>query len=230
MSAILVLLLLITLCLLIAGLVVPQKLASRINKSNSKNLTRKHFGLGFGLMFIALFILVGVTAPPQTKTVQFNTVNRTNKDQPQAKVETKTVTQSKDVPFENSTVQDSTLAKGITKVTTQGIVGVETLKYKDTYTDGKLTSHNLVSDDVTTKPVTQVTSVGTYVAPTPTPATTTPTPAPSTTTSCTPLTNGGNCYEPGEYCRNSDHGASGVAGDGKSITCLDNNGWRWEPS
>ena len=47
---------------------------------------------------------------------------------------------------------------------------------------------------------------------------------------CTPLTNGGNCYEPGEYCRNSDHGASGIAGDGKSITCAYNNGWRWEPN
>ena len=48
--------------------------------------------------------------------------------------------------------------------------------------------------------------------------------------SCYPLTNGGNCYEPGEFCRASDHGASGVAGDGEAITCEDNNGWRWEPS
>ena len=44
-----------------------------------------------------------------------------------------------------------------------------------------------------------------------------------------PPTNSGNCYEPGEYCRNSDHGASGVAGDGEKIICEDNNGWRWEP-
>jgi hypothetical protein len=47
--------------------------------------------------------------------------------------------------------------------------------------------------------------------------------------SCSPLTNGGNCYEPGEYCRTSDRGTSGVAGDGEKITCEDNNGWRWEP-
>ena len=55
--------------------------------------------------------------------------------------------------------------------------------------------------------------------------------APSTSAapSCYPLTNGGNCYEPGEYCRNSDHGVSGVAGDGERIVCADNNGWRWEP-
>ncbi len=49
------------------------------------------------------------------------------------------------------------------------------------------------------------------------------------TSSCHPLTNNGKCYEPGEFCRNSDHGATGVAGDGKTIVCEFNNGWRWEP-
>jgi hypothetical protein len=67
-----------------------------------------------------------------------------------------------------------------------------------------------------------------YVPPTHTAA---PAAAPTTQVaapSCYPLTSGGNCYEPGEYCRTSDHGATGVAGDGKSITCKDVNGWRWE--
>lgn len=57
-------------------------------------------------------------------------------------------------------------------------------------------------------------------------------PPPHTSTaaaSCHPLTNSGNCYEPGEYCRNADHGVVGLAGDGKTIKCEDNNGWRWEP-
>jgi hypothetical protein len=51
-----------------------------------------------------------------------------------------------------------------------------------------------------------------------------------TPTACYPKTDSGNCYEPGEYCRDDDHGTSGVAGDGEAITCEDNNGWRWEPS
>ncbi|WP_156749841.1 hypothetical protein [Mycobacterium sp. E1747] len=55
-----------------------------------------------------------------------------------------------------------------------------------------------------------------------------PAPPPSPT-NCTPLTNGGNCYEPGEFCRKGDHGASGIAGDGKQIVCVNNDGWRWEP-
>jgi hypothetical protein len=50
-----------------------------------------------------------------------------------------------------------------------------------------------------------------------------------TSSQCHPLTNAGNCYEPGEFCRDSDHWVIGVAGDGERIQCLDNNGWRWEP-
>ena len=70
-------------------------------------------------------------------------------------------------------------------------------------------------------------------APPPSPArTTSRVSAPSTTSApagCYPLTNGGKCYEPGEFCRESDHGMVGLAGDGKTIKCEDNNGWRWEP-
>jgi hypothetical protein len=62
------------------------------------------------------------------------------------------------------------------------------------------------------------------------PSTTAPAAAPSTPSGCYPLSNEGTCYEPGEYCRKSDHGASGVAGDGKRIVCEDNDGWRWEPA
>jgi len=47
--------------------------------------------------------------------------------------------------------------------------------------------------------------------------------------SCHPLSNEGTCYEPGEFCRHSDEGATGVAGDGEAIKCEDNDGWRWEP-
>ena len=30
-------------------------------------------------------------------------------------------------------------------------------------------------------------------------------------------------------CKGPCRAASGVAGDGKSITCENNDGWRWEP-
>jgi hypothetical protein len=47
---------------------------------------------------------------------------------------------------------------------------------------------------------------------------------------CYPISDEGTCYEPGEYCRDDDHGMTGVAGDGETIICEDNDGWRWEPS
>jgi cardiolipin synthase len=56
-----------------------------------------------------------------------------------------------------------------------------------------------------------------------------PTPSP-TPTGCYPRASSGNCYEPGEYCSDADHGMTGVAGDGEAIVCENNNGWRWEPN
>jgi hypothetical protein len=72
--------------------------------------------------------------------------------------------------------------------------------------------------------------------PTPTQAPPTPVPAPAAATApptpagCYPLTNAGNCYEPGEFCRSADHGRTGVAGNGEAIVCRYNDGWRWEPA
>ena len=56
-----------------------------------------------------------------------------------------------------------------------------------------------------------------------------PAPPPTTAASCYPLSDEGSCYEPGEFCRDSDHGMTGVAGDGEKIICEDNDGWRWDP-
>jgi hypothetical protein len=46
--------------------------------------------------------------------------------------------------------------------------------------------------------------------------------------SCHPTTTSGHCYLPGEYCRKSDKGKSGVAGNGTKITCKKyKSGYRW---
>jgi len=49
---------------------------------------------------------------------------------------------------------------------------------------------------------------------------------------CHPKTASGSCYEPGEFCRDSDHGVVGVAGNGEAIKCEDTGSgtvWHWEP-
>jgi hypothetical protein len=47
---------------------------------------------------------------------------------------------------------------------------------------------------------------------------------------CYPTASTGNCYEPGEYCPTADAGMTGVAGDGKTITCvLESGRYHWHP-
>ncbi len=63
--------------------------------------------------------------------------------------------------------------------------------------------------------------------PAPSPAPSSAAPAPQ---GCYPRASSGNCYEPGEFCPHADAGMTGVAGDGKTIICENNNGLRWEPA
>jgi len=53
--------------------------------------------------------------------------------------------------------------------------------------------------------------------------------APAAPAGCYPRTPSGNCYEPGEFCSAAEHGQTGVAGDGKTITCVASGSyWRWD--
>jgi hypothetical protein len=62
-----------------------------------------------------------------------------------------------------------------------------------------------------------------------TPPTSAPPPSNPAAAGCSPIDDEGGCYEPGEYCRDDNHGATGRAGDGQTITCEDENGtWYWE--
>lgn len=72
---------------------------------------------------------------------------------------------------------------------------------------------------------------GTPAAPTPTttPAAAQPSPATTSPAACYPIDDEGGCYEPGEYCRDDDHGMTGRAGNGLTITCEYDDGWYWEP-
>lgn len=123
------------------------------------------------LVGVGVFILIaagaGATSHPNTQPIS------TTKPQPQLTTTTKTITETQDIPFDSTTVNDGTLAKGTTKVTTAGVNGAKTLTYEITYKDGQQTDKKLIKTETTLRPVTQVTSVGTYVAPPP------PAPVPS---------------------------------------------------
>lgn len=77
----------------------------------------------------------------------------------------KEVTETAVIPFEKTTSESSLYDKGTTQVTTAGVNGEKTLTYKVTLVDGVETKRELLKEDVTTAPVSEVTSVGTYVKP-----------------------------------------------------------------
>ncbi|MFF0033824.1 hypothetical protein [Streptomyces avermitilis] len=50
----------------------------------------------------------------------------------------------------------------------------------------------------------------------------------SSTSTCSIVSNSGNCYQAGQFCRNSDHGAHTTNASGARITCsYSSNAWRW---
>lgn len=132
----------------------------------------KKIGLGVAALFV--IGIANSAAHPQANLNVQNTHDKgvlgtqTTDATPQKKapvITTTTETESQAIPFETTTINDSSLAKGTSKITTQGVDGVSTLTYKVTYTDGKQTAKELVSQVTTTPTVTQVTAVGTYVPP-----------------------------------------------------------------
>ncbi|WP_307452841.1 MULTISPECIES: G5 domain-containing protein [Microbacterium] len=86
---------------------------------------------------------------------------------PTAVVATTQVSVVTPVPFERASVDDATIARGESRVTTPGVDGESTAVYRVTTTDGVETARVLVSESVTRAPVSEVTSVGTYDAPAP---------------------------------------------------------------
>ena len=85
---------------------------------------------------------------------------------------TTTSTQTEVIPYTNSNVDDPTITKGQTKVTTQGVNGEKSIEHTvTTYTpdDCKPNTDMVSKETVTLQPVNQVTAVGTYVAPPPPP-------------------------------------------------------------
>ncbi|WP_331449204.1 hypothetical protein [Streptomyces prasinus] len=48
------------------------------------------------------------------------------------------------------------------------------------------------------------------------------------TGTCSIVSNSGNCYQAGQFCRNSDHGATTTTAGGTRIKCTySSNSWRW---
>lgn len=80
---------------------------------------------------------------------------------PTPRIEKRTVTANKSIPHGVKRVNDSTLAKGKTRVKTQGVNGTKKITYEVTVTDGVETARVVVREEVVKQPVTEVILVGT---------------------------------------------------------------------
>ncbi|QNP71714.1 hypothetical protein IAG44_21315 [Streptomyces roseirectus] len=82
-----------------------------------------------------------------------------------------------------------------------------------------------VTKTATPKPAPTVTVTETTTAE---PAGTTGDTTEDTPGTCSIVSNSGNCYSAGQYCRNKDHGATTTNASGTPITCAyRSNAWRW---
>jgi hypothetical protein len=103
------------------------------------------------------------------------------------------------IPFTETRIDDGALASGQTQLRTAGQNGEKSLTYRVHLIDGTEVSRELISDVVTTQPITQVVANGTYVAP-PVAAPAAPAPAqpagncdPNYADACVPISSDVDC-------------------------------------
>ena len=77
------------------------------------------------------------------------------------------VTETEEIDYETERVDNGNLAQGTEEVSVAGVKGEKTLTYKVRLVDGEEESRELVKEEVTLEPVTEVIYVGTYVEPEP---------------------------------------------------------------
>ena len=72
----------------------------------------------------------------------------------------RTITLEDTIPYQEETVQDSSLAAGEKEVRTQGEDGRKVIKYRVNFVDGVEVSRELISEETTREPVNRVVAVG----------------------------------------------------------------------
>lgn len=75
----------------------------------------------------------------------------------------KEITTTESIPFSSRTVESSSLAKGKTEVSQEGVNGEKTNTYKITYKGDTETGRELIGSEITKQPVDKITTEGTYV-------------------------------------------------------------------
>lgn len=159
-----------------------------LNKSKHINnpVSRKRVllvgAIAFSIAFVSSGSVLAMTEPASVKQARIVAEAATKKTEQekltqqnklveqQRKIEAVKPKQTTDVkvepiPFTEETKEDGTLAKGATKVTQEGVNGERTITYEITTVGGKEVNRKETKNEITTQPVSKITTIGTYVAP-----------------------------------------------------------------
>jgi len=171
-----------------------------------------------GILFFTVVAASNGGQAPLANTSQ-STTTPSNQEQ-QVVTEEKEDKVSEIVPFETQTKDDSTLARGTTKVQQEGVSGTKVKTFKVTYIDGKEASRVLASEVVTVQPVSKIVLNGTYVYV-----------APTTSTGDGYTNSAGDYVQSPTYAPSAPAGATAKCGDGtysfsqsRSGTCSHHGG------
>jgi uncharacterized protein YabE (DUF348 family) len=147
-----------------------------------------------GILRSKKFIRSIIIKLPVTEKVLYGSLHREEVNGP-----------SEDIPQSNTYQDDKNLYIGSTATRTEGAPGKQHVVYEVFSVNGVETKRNPLRMVTDLQPIPRVIAVGKRQH-------------------CYPLSNGGNCYNAGQYCRNSDYLQTGIANNGSRIICYD----RWE--
>ena len=128
------------------------------------DFTRREKIIGVLVAVFAVVSIGGISSAMNGGQTQ--TQNTTPAPQVASPVVTyKDLEETETIPFLKETKNDDSRNSGTSEVTTIGVTGIKTKTYKITLTDGIESNRELKSEVVTTPPINEVISIGTYVAP-----------------------------------------------------------------
>lgn len=169
----------------------------------------------FVILAILSVIFLGVLSAAAQPAINTSVINEV-KSSP--KIETKPLSITEAIPYTSSTVNNSSLDQGVTRIVTKGVDGVLTHTYQVVYADGVETSRSKSIDTITTPVVNEVVEIGTKI----------PTPICSNGTY---INSSGNTVCRPETSTNIPSGATARCSDGtysfsqsRSGTCSHHNG------
>ncbi|MFZ1302006.1 MAG: G5 domain-containing protein [Candidatus Microsaccharimonas sp.] len=133
------------------------------------DFTRREKVIGILIAVFAVFAIGGAASAAvgnnSTADSSENTIPARQAVTPE--ITYRNITVEETIPFLTESKNDNTLNSGTTKVVVSGVDGVRARNYKLTLSDGKEIARELLSVVTVTEPITEVTAIGTYVAPKP---------------------------------------------------------------